>query len=61
MKYISSGLFIIGFIVTCIGICLGDANFLLSIKMMTGGVVTAGAGYILTEIYVWREEIKHGL
>lgn len=60
MKYISNVLFIIGLMTVFFGICLGDTNFLLAIKMMMGGFIVAWIGWLLTEFYEWREEMKYG-
>ena len=59
MKYISSALFIIGFLIVCIGICLGDVNFILAIKMLLYGMIAMWIGWILTEFYEWREERRY--
>lgn len=61
MKYISSALFIIGLIIVCIGICLGDTNFILAIRMLLWGMIAMWMGWLLTEFLEWREEIKYGL
>ena len=61
MKYISKALFIVGFIVMCIGVCMGDANFILAIRMLLWGAIIAWRGYLLTEYCGWLEEIRNGL
>lgn len=60
MKYIAKALFIIGFVIVCIGVCMGDADFILAIRMMMGGMIIAWMGWLLTEFYEWREEMKYG-
>lgn len=59
MKYISSALFRIGFLIVCLGVCLVDANFILAIKMLLWGMIAMWMGWLLTEFYEWREEQRY--
>ena len=61
MKYISSALFRMGFLIVCLGVCMGDANFILAIRMLLWGAIIAWIGYLLTEFYEWREERRYEL
>ena len=64
MNYISNMLYIAGFIAAVIGIiglCFGCIDFMVTIRLMSGGVIFMGAGHILTEFCDWLEEIRYGL
>lgn len=64
MKYISNMLYMVGIIAAVIGIislCFGCVDFLITIRLMTGGVIAMGAGHILTECCDWWEEVRYDL
>lgn len=63
MKYISNLLYAAGAIAAVIGIiglCFGCIDFLITIRLMAGGVIAMGAGGILAEICEWWEDVKYG-
>ena len=64
MKYINNVLFMGGIISTgvgTIGLLAGNADVMLSVYLMSGGVITMAIGNILTELCEWWEEIRYGI
>lgn len=56
MKYISNGLFIIGFVAIVFGVCVVDANILLAVRVMFGGLVAMFLGWLLYDMFVEDED-----
>ena len=56
MKYISNGLFIIGFAAIVFGVCTVDSNILLAVRVMFGGLIAGFLGWLLYELFVEVED-----
>jgi len=56
MKYIGNVLFIIGFLAICLGVCMADANVLLAVRVMFGGLVAMFLGWLLYDLFVEVED-----
>ena len=61
ITYISNALYIIGVVCAAVGaivFCMENADLMLAVRLMAGGVVATGAGNILIEGYEWWEDIR---
>lgn len=56
MKYISNGLFIIGFAAIVFGVCTVDSNIFLAVRVMFGGLVAMFLGWLLYDLFVEVED-----
>lgn len=56
MKYISNGLFIIGFAAIVFGVCTVDSNILLAVRVMFGGLIAGFLGWLLYDLFVEVED-----
>jgi len=56
VKYISNGLFIIGFAAIVFGVCTVDSNILLAVRVMFGGLIAGFLGWLLYDLFVEVED-----
>ena len=58
MKTVANVLFFAGFLIAGIGIGLAEVDLLLAVKLMTGGFVITGIGYLLYQEFVEVSEYE---